>query len=178
MLVQLNQAGSVLCRFVHESPFHDSTQLLAGQLRRILRTKDGGFCKDTPIPTTVRTCMSLGIEPEFSLKFSSNTRHHCRYPSLDSQFTWCCRFEMCRCCVLRCSQPQNEDTMREAEHVQAHTVETTSVQLEHHSRKGSQDVCKVDALQGKGVVLTPGTAQLGEDWCCDNIVDITVDSEI
>ena len=42
------------------------------------------------------------------------------------QFTWCCRCEMCKCCVLYCSQRRNVDTMREAEYVQAHIVEITT----------------------------------------------------
>ena len=41
------------------------------------------------------------------------------------QFTWYCCCEMCKCCEMCCSKRQNEDTMREAEHVQAHTVEIT-----------------------------------------------------
>ena len=41
------------------------------------------------------------------------------------QFTWCCRCEMCKCCMLCCSQRRNVYTLREAEHVQAHTVEIT-----------------------------------------------------
>ena len=36
--------------------------------------------------------------------------------------------------------------MREAEHVRAHTIETTIAQLENHNKKSSQDDC----VQSKG----------------------------
>ena len=76
---------------------------------------------------------------------------------------------MCKCCVLYCSQRRNVYTLREAEHVHAHTVETTLAQLEHHNKKG----CQGNRTQenGEGVVLTPRTPQLGEVWCCDDISD-------
>ena len=67
--------------------------------------------------------------------------------------------------------------MREAEHAQAHTVETTIVQLEHHNKEGSQDNCIANAVQSKVVVLTPRTARLGDGWRCGDIVDIDVDSD-
>ena len=38
-LVQLNQAKSVICRFVHESQLHVATQLFVGQLQKILGNK-------------------------------------------------------------------------------------------------------------------------------------------
>ena len=85
---------------------------------------------------------------------------------------------MRQCCVVCCSQRRNVYTLREAEHFQAHTVEVTLARLEHHNRNGSQDDSMVKSLQGKGVVLTPGTAQLREDWRCGNIANIIVDSDV
>ena len=41
------------------------------------------------------------------------------------------------------SQRRNVYTLREAEHVQAHTVEKPLARLEHHNRNGSQDDCMV-----------------------------------
>ena len=150
---------------------------------------DCGFCKDTPIPTAVETTLLLKILP-----FASEPAYH--WPSNQSsvrssqathtpqmqtsfsrvQFTWCCRCEMC--CVRRCSQRRNVYTLREAEHVHAHTVELTIAQIEHHNEKHCQHDCIVNTLQGKSAVLTPRTAQPGEVWCCDDVVDISDDSEV
>ena len=85
---------------------------------------------------------------------------------------------MCKCCVLYCSQRRNVYTLREAEHVQARTVEITLARLEHHNRNGSRDDCTVNSLQDNGVVLTPGTAQLRVDWRCGNIANIIVDPDV
>ena len=90
--------------------------------------------------------MSLDIEPEFSFKFSNNTRHQCTHPSLESSLLGCCRYEMCKCCVMCCSHRRNVYTLREAEHVQANTVEITLARLEHHNKNGSQDECIVNSL--------------------------------
>ena len=54
---------------------------------------------------------------------------------------------MCKCCEMCCSKRQNEDTMREAEHVAAHTVEATLAPVEHHNKEGCRDDCTVNALQ-------------------------------
>ena len=64
MHVQLNQASNVLYRFVHESRLRVATQLLVGQLQKILGNKDDcGYCKDTPTPTAVETTRLLKILP-------------------------------------------------------------------------------------------------------------------
>ena len=91
----------------------------------------GSFC--------IKVFTSLSIGSEHSSRFSSNTRLRCRHPSLESSLLRRCRCERCKCCVVCCSQRRNVYTLREAEHVHAHTVGTTFAQLEHHNRNGSQD---------------------------------------
>ena len=85
---------------------------------------------------------------------------------------------MCKCFEMCCSKRQNEDTKREAEHVPAHTVETTLAPLEHHNMESCRDDCTVNALQRNGFVLTPRMAQLREDCRCGNIANIIVDSDV
>ena len=76
VLVQLNQAENVICRFVHESQLYVATQLFVGQLGKILGNKDDcGFCKDTPIPTAVETTQLPKILPRQNLHvFGHRTR--------------------------------------------------------------------------------------------------------
>ena len=186
-LVQLNQVDSQLCRYVHECQLHVATQLSVGQLGKILGNKnDCGFCKDTPTPTAVEVIQLLKILPHRNphvfghrtrVQFEVLRQHTPPLPTSLSRvhFTWCCRCEMCKC---SCSEWQSEDALREAEHVRAHTVEIALARFEHHSKKRSQDDCRVNALQCKGVVLTRGTAQLDEVRCCGNIVNIIVDSDL
>ena len=114
-----NQAENMLCRFVHESQLHVATQLFVGQLVMIQGKKDCGLCKDTPIPTAVKTTrppkilhrqnLSLDIEPGFSLSFSSNTHHQCRHPSLESSLHGTVA---ARCAKLRMSATKRSATMR------------------------------------------------------------------
>ena len=158
VLVQLNQAESVIYPFVHEGQLHVATQLFVGQLQKILGNKDDcGYCKDTPTPTAVGTTQLLKILPhQKPHNFVHRTRVQFEVleqhtPPMQTsfsrlQFTWCCRCEMCKCCVLYCSQRRNVYTLREAEHVQAHTVEITFARLEHHIRNGSQDDFIVNSL--------------------------------
>ena len=72
--VQLNQAKSVLCRFVHESRLHVATQLFVEQLRKILGIKDCGFRKDAAIPTAVETTQLLKILHVFGHRCCSQRR--------------------------------------------------------------------------------------------------------
>ena len=129
VLVQLNQAKSVLCRFVHESQLHVGTQLFVGQLQKILGNKDCGLCKDTPLPTAVETTQLLKIFPHATnadILLSSPV-----YLALSLRDV-----QVLRGVLFSTS---NAYTVRGAEHVLAHTVETRVAQFEHHNRKGSQD---------------------------------------
>ena len=110
-------------------------ELFVGQIRKILGNNDCGFCKNTPIRTTVETIQLLKILPPQNLHvFGHRVRIQLEVlkqhtPPMQTsfsrvQFTWRCRCEMC------CSQRRYVYTLREAEHVHTDTVETTIVQLE------------------------------------------------
>ena len=147
VLLQLNQTEHVLCRFVHESQLYvarttcdDSRKRKTVYSARTLQYQQLSkqlYCRRS---FRVRTCMSLDIEPEFS---SSILKQHT--PPLPISFSRL-QFTWYRCCEMCCSKRQNEDTMREAEHVQAHTVEITLTPLEHHNNEGCRDDCTVNAL--------------------------------
>ena len=96
------------------SQLHVATQLIVGQLWKILGVEDCGFCKDTPLPAAVEVTQMLKILPHQNLHvFAHRARIQFEVfkqhtpPLLISfsrlQFTGCCRFERCKCCMLRCS---------------------------------------------------------------------------
>ena len=138
----------VLSRFVHESQLHVATQLFQDNFGRFSEPRIVGFRKDTNNNKLSRQLMSLGIESESGSKFSSNTRHQSRYPSLESSLLGAVA---ARCASAAWCAVLNDGvyTLCEAEHVHAHTVETTLAQLEHHNKNGYQDYRIVNAIQSK-----------------------------